>query len=382
MLLLIPGPVTTDPRVRAALAQDFAPWDNDFRSFNARIRERVLRVAQGRPGEHVALPLQGCGHFIVEAAIRSFVPPGGRLLVPMTGAYAQRLVRLAREAGRKPVVLPVAEGTRVQPESVAAALAADASLGHVALVYSETGTGMVHDVPAIAAAAGACGRRVLVDAISALGALPFDLGALPMVDAVMFTTNKCIEGAPGLGFAVARCDRLEACAGQAGSWSFDLGDIYAQTLRAGPGTFRFTPPAQVIAAFSVALDLWEAEGGQEARLARYTANMRTLHDGVRTLGLTPCLPPALQGPIVVNVHAPADPAWDLQRFVDALKSRGVLISNFINTAFPSFRVGCIGAVGPQEMARAVTAIGQALDDLGIRRRSPREAGTGPVGGPA
>ena len=49
------------------------------------------------------------------------------------------------------------------------------------------------------------------------------------------------------------------------------------------------------------------------------------------LGLTPCLRPRGQGPIIVNVHAPTDPAWDLQRFVDALKARGVLISNFYNT---------------------------------------------------
>ena len=59
--------------------------------------------------------------------------------------------------------------------------------------------------------------------------------------------------------------------------------------------------------------------------------MRTLYDGVRGLGLAPYLPPEVQGPIIVNVHAPADPAWDLQRFVDALKARGVLISNFYNT---------------------------------------------------
>jgi 2-aminoethylphosphonate-pyruvate transaminase len=118
----------------------------------------------------------------------------------------------------------------------------------------------------------------------------------------------------------------------------------------------------------VALDLLDAEGGQAARLARYTLNMRTLYDGVRGLGLAPYLPPEVQGPIIVNVHAPTDPAWDLQRFVDALKARGVLISNFYDTEQPSFRVGCIGAVTPADMARAVTVMGEALGDLGIARR--------------
>ena len=76
----------------------------------------------------------------------------------------------------------------------------------------------------------------------------------------------------------------------------------------------------------------------------------------------------MQGPIIVNVHAPADPAWDLQRFVDALKARGVLISNFYNTEQPSFRVGCIGAITPADMARAVAAMGEALGELGIEQR--------------
>ena len=85
MLLLIPGPVTTDARVRAAAAQDYAPWDHDFRDLLTRLCHRVLGIAGGRDGEHIALPLPGAGHFALEAAVRTFVPRGGKLLVPMTG---------------------------------------------------------------------------------------------------------------------------------------------------------------------------------------------------------------------------------------------------------------------------------------------------------
>ena len=52
MLLLIPGPVTTRPEVREAMRYDFAPWDNDFRPRYAAVRERVLHIARGIPGEH------------------------------------------------------------------------------------------------------------------------------------------------------------------------------------------------------------------------------------------------------------------------------------------------------------------------------------------
>ena len=368
MLLLIPGPVSTDPAVRAAAAQDHAPWDRDFMGLVERVRERVRALAGGRAGEHAALPLQGCGHFAIEAAIRTFVPPGGRLLVPMTGHYAERLARLAGEAGRVAVPLPVGDAERADPEAVAAALAADPAISHLAVVQSETSTGIVHDLPALAGAAGRLGRRVIVDAVSAFGALPLDLGALPMVDAVAFTSNKCLEGLPGTSFTVARIDALERACGRAGSWSLDLADIYDHALRMGWGSHRHTPAAGALAALDVALDLLDREGGPPARLARYAANMRALTEGLAHSGLSTCLPAALQGPVVVNVHAPDGPAWDLHAFVDALKRRGVLISNFRCTDTPSFRVGCIGAVGPDDMRRAAAAMADAMKELGHQPR--------------
>lgn len=367
MLLLIPGPVTTHPRVREAAAQDLAPWDLEFRALLAGIRQDVLRIAGGREEEHAALPLQGCGHFVTEAAVRTLLPPGGRILVPMTGQYADRMARLASDAGRTVVPLPVPDGQHADPGAVRAALLADPEISHLGAVYSETSTGVCHDVPALARAAAEAGRRVIVDAVSAFGALPLHLGELPMVDAVLFTSNKCIEALPGLAFAVARIDALEGAKGRAQSWSFDLSDLL-EHYRRSPGSFRFTPPAQAVAAFRAALDLYQEEGGQAARLARYTANMRALYDGVRGLGLQPMLPPSAQGQIIVNVRAPDDPNWDLQGFVDALKRRGVLISNFYNTAEPSFRVGCIGHVTPDQMRGAVAAMGEALGELGVRPR--------------
>jgi len=367
MLLLIPGPVTTRPEVRQALAQDIAPWDNDFRHFFTRLRSRILKLAGGVEDQHVSLPLQGCGHFIAEASLRSFLPPGGRILIPATGAYADRMIRLAREAGRVPVPLPMGLTDATDPHAVARALEADPTLSHVGLVYSETGSGVIHDVQAVGAAVRAAGRRLIIDAVSAFGALPLDLAAQPEVDAVIFTGNKCLEALPGVAFAVARIDRLLACAGNAGSWSLDLASVYDHALRSGWGSFRFTPPVQILAALDVALDYLDAEG-QAARLARYTANMRVLYDGVRDLGLTPWLPASRQGPVIANVHAPGDPAWVLQAFVDALKSRGFLISNFYTTPTPTFRVGCIGAITPDDMAGAVSAMDLALREIGVKDR--------------
>jgi 2-aminoethylphosphonate-pyruvate transaminase len=372
MKLLIPGPVNTRPEVQAAMTQDLAPWDNDFRPMYASVRERVRAIAGGTAEAHVCLVLQGCGHFSTEAALRTFVPAGGRILIPMVGAYADRMARLAREAGRVVVELPVDHQVPLDTALVAAALAADPSISHVGTVYSETGSGVIHDPVALGAVVRAAGRRMIVDAVSAFGALPFDISAQPEVDAMVFTSNICCEGMPGLGFCVAPIERLLASVGNAGSWSLDFADVYAQTVRSGPGSFRFTPPAQVLAAFKVALDIYDAEGGQPARLARYTANRDALYQGVAALGLRPYLGANVQGPIVMNVHAPADPAWNLQAFVDGLKARGYLISNFYNTPQPSFRVGLIGAITPDDMRGFVAAIDAVLPEIGVRQRGPAQ----------
>ena len=373
MKLLIPGPVTTSPEVKAAMAQDFAPWDNDFRSLYEQVRTRVLAIAGGQAATHTVLGLQGCGHFAAEAALRTFMAPGDKILVPLVGAYAERMARLASEAGRQVVTIPVDQQRPLQAKIIADALAADPSISHVGMVYSETGTGVIHDPAPISAVVQAAGKRLIVDAVSAFGALPMDVSQHPALDVVIFTSNKCLEAMPGLSFAVARIDRLQACTGNAGSGSFDYADVYANLLRPNSaGVFRFTPPAQVVASFSVALDLFERDGGQPARLARYQANRSALYDGMIAIGLEPCLSRALQGPVIVNIHAPDDAAWDLMDFVDRLKQRGWLISNFYNTPEPSFRVGCIGAITPDDMRVFCAAVDSVLTEMGIRNRSARQ----------
>jgi 2-aminoethylphosphonate-pyruvate transaminase len=360
MMLMIPGPVQTRPETQAAMAQDIAPWDHGFRPTYARIRERVRAIAGGIEGEHVTLPLQGSGHFIMEAAMRSLVPVGAKILIPMNGAYADRMARLAREAGRAVVTLDLPNTRGARAEDIAPVLAADPAIGHVALVYSETGSGIVNDVPGIGRAVRQAGRRMLVDAVSAFGALPFNMAEHPECDALMFTSGKCLEGMPGIGFAVARMDAIRAGAGQAGSWCMDLADVLVHAERSGPGSFRFTPPVQVLAAFDVALDLFDAEGGQPARHARYRANADTLYDGFVAMGIKPYVAKAEQGPIIVTVHQPSDPRFDFVRFVEALKARGILICNFWTTPEPTMRIGAIGALTPDDMQRALAIFRETL----------------------
>jgi 2-aminoethylphosphonate-pyruvate transaminase len=368
MLLLIPGPVQTRPEVRAVMAEDIAPWDDDFRAEYAAMRPRIVRIAGGVEGEHVSLPLPGCGHMVVEAAVRTFVPAGGKLLVVQNGSYADRLVRLATEAGRVVVPLKGPDTEPMSPERLEQALAENPDVGTVAVIVSETGSGVVNDPNALGEVIRRAGRRMICDAVSGFGVIPFRMSEHPECDVVVFTSNKCLEGLPGFGFAVAPVERLVACRGNAGSWVMDLADVYDHALKNGWGSFRFTPAVQSLRAFRIAMDLYDAEGA-EARLARYRRNADALYDGLSALGFTPYLERRHQGPIIVNIHQPRDPAWDFRRFIDALKARGVLVSNFWNTVEPTIRIAAIGAIEERDIRFALAQIEAVLGEMGVGRRA-------------
>ncbi len=55
------------------MLRDWGSRDTAFIAMNARIRERLVKLAGGE-GTHVAVPVQGSGTFSVEAMLGTFVP--------------------------------------------------------------------------------------------------------------------------------------------------------------------------------------------------------------------------------------------------------------------------------------------------------------------
>ena len=123
----------------------------------------------------------------------------------------------------------------------------------------------------------------------------------------------------------------------------------------------------MVAALSEALKQFVEEGGQPARLARYTDNCRTLIEGMAALGFRPFLRPELQAPIIVTFHAPQHPAYDFKAFYAEVKRRGFILYPGKLTQVETFRVGCIGAIGRNEMQQAVHAVADAMRALGWAR---------------
>jgi len=122
-----------------------------------------------------------------------------------------------------------------------------------------------------------------------------------------------------------------------------------------------------------AIQEYKAEGGQPARLARYTANCRTLIEGMRALGFRTLLPDELQAPIIVTFHMPADPKFQFQRFYDGLKERGYVIYPGKLTVADSFRIGCIGRIDQSHIRGALGAVREMLAEMGVRHGAPAVA---------
>ena len=174
-----------------------------------------------------------------------------------------------------------------------------------------------------------------------------------------------------MGFVLIRRAVLDGCAGRSHSLAMDLHDQHAYMERTGQ--WRFTPPTHVLVALSEAITQFEEEGGLPARLARYTSNYRTLVNGMAALGFKPFLQPEVQAPIIVTFHAPAHPAYEFRRFYEAAKARGFILYPGKLTQVETFRVGCIGAIGANEMRQAVAAVADTLAEMGIPSGRPAAA---------
>jgi len=364
-LLLTPGPLTTSLATKMAMLTDWGSWDARFNALTADVCRRLLALIDSGDGgdDFVCVPLQGSGTFAVEAAIGTLLPRDGRLLVLANGAYGQRMARLTAVMGRAVQVLDFGETAAIDPARVADALAADAAITHVGVIQCETSTGILNPLPAVADVVERAGRRLVIDAMSGFGALPLSARTLRF-DAVIASSNKCLEGVPGMAYVLARESALAQAEGRAHSLSLDLHDQWRYLQKTGQ--WRYTPPTHVLAALAAALDQFDAEGGQPARLARYRDNCDALLAGLARLGLRSFLPAAIQAPIIVTMHAPPGPHWNFADFYQRVKARGVVLYPGKLTAVETFRVGCIGAIGRAEIGQAVDAIGHALDEMGLQ----------------
>ncbi|MDE0921213.1 MAG: 2-aminoethylphosphonate--pyruvate transaminase [Arenicellales bacterium] len=364
--LLTPGPLTTSRTVKEAMLHDYGSRDQRFIDINRRVRSRLVDLVDGA-NSHVCVPLQGSGTFVVEAMLSNFVPSNGKVLILVNGAYGQRMESICAYHSLSAESLSWAEDEPVDPSVVAERLAVDSSISHVAVVHCETTTGILNPIEPIAAVVAAAGRALLIDSMSAFGALPVSSRRIRF-DALVASSNKCLEGAPGLGFCLASKDALEATQGNSDSLCLDLYQQW-KGLEVN-GQWRFTPPTHCILAFDQALQEFDEEGGVSGRGGRYRTNCDLLVTGMRELGFETLLPDELQAPIIVTFRMPADAAFDFQSFYDGLSDRGYIIYPGKLTIAESFRMGCIGRLDAGHMRGALNAVREVMAEMGVASGSP------------
>ena len=365
--LLTPGPLTTSFAVKEAMLRDWGSWDDDFRAMTRDMRQRLLALLGPGSENFDCVPMQGSGSFSVEAMLASFIPRDGKALVLANGAYGMRSAQTLDYLGRDHIVLNKGDYLPPRGEEVAQILADDPAITHVVAIHCETSSGILNPVEEISEATYAAGRKLLIDSMSAFGAIELKVADI-RYEAMVSSANKCIEGVPGFGFIIARKSELEAAKGNSHSLSLDVHAQWAHMNKTGQ--WRFTPPTHVVAAFLEALRGHEAEGGVAGRGGRYTRNRDVMVDGMRELGFETLLKDRWLSPIIVTFFCPAEENFVFDRFYELMKDKGFIIYPGKLTVVDSFRVGCIGQMDEHVMRQVVTAAKETLDEMDVESAAP------------
>ena len=361
-VLFTPGPLTTSRTVKQAMLRDLGSRDVEFIETVRDIRRRLVGLGEVDESTYTCILQQGSGTFGLESVVASTIPPGGKMLVAVNGAYGRRLVKITQILGIDVEAIEYPENEPIKPEDIDAKLAADPTITHVSIAHCETTAGIMNPVRAVGEIVAKHGKVYFVDAMSCFGSVPTNLTECH-IDYLVSSANKCVEGLPGFSFILAKLDTLKMTAGWARSLTMDLLAQY-EGLESN-GQFRFTPPTASLLAFYQALLELLAEGGVAARGARYQENFRVLMDGMRGMGFRAYLRDEDMGHIITTFHYPRDAAFDFEQFYSRLSDQGYVIYPGKLTQAACFRIGNIGRVFPEDVRALLGAIERTLKDMDV-----------------
>lgn len=364
--LYTPGPLGVTLNVKEAMLRDVGSRDKEFIECIKYIRHKLIDIAGVSKDEFCCIPVQGSGTFAVDAAFQTFLPKeGARALIIENGSYGKRMVKICESAGIEVHTQSFREDCVVEPEVVEDALRGPVEYDLVAVVHSETSSGVINPVTEV-------GKIVkennpdtifLVDAISSFGAVPIDIEE-SNIDVFVSSANKCFQGVPGFAFVIARNSIMANCKGN--SWSLAL-DLYDQVTQLDKTSqFRFTPPTHSMLAFKRALEEFEAEGRVEGRSKRYAKNRDILREGMTKLGFQELLDPSVAGYIITSYRYPQDANFNFPEFYNRLNDKDFVIYPGKVLDIDCFRIGTIGDLHPQDMKDLLVAVQEVCQDMGIK----------------
>jgi aspartate aminotransferase-like enzyme len=356
--LLTPGPTPVPPEVLAALAEPVIHHRaRDFREVYERSLARLAEVYRTQ-NDVLMFTTSGTGAF--ESAVANLTSPGDRQLVLSAGNFGERWASLATAFKADLVHLRLDWGESPEPDDLRAALAEAGDVRVVYLTHSETSTGVVCDVQALAAVAKEAGALVVVDAVSSLGAVPLETDAWDL-DVVVSGSQKALMTPPGVAFVSVSQAALDA-ASQSSSPRYVLD--WERTRKAQAKLDApFTPPVSLVRALDVALGLL-LEEGLDAAFDRHARLGRACREGAKAMGLELFSPDEERSAVVTAIRVPE--GVDGTEIVAALRDRfGITIANGQGDLKGKiFRIGHIGWFDVFDITTALAAVELALVDAG------------------
>ena len=342
---------------------DHCTCDDDYKRITLDIRKKLLELAQVSEKEYTVVLMQGSGTFGVESVLTSVVGDENKLLIVANGAYGERMEEIAEHAKVPYTIYREMYNQVPDAQKIAGILDADKEITHVAMVHSETTSGILNDVETVGKVVQERGLTMIVDAMSSFGGMEIPVKEWG-IDFIISSANKCIQGVPGFSFIIANKEKLIQSKGKARSLSLDL---YSQweTMNKD-GKWRFTSPTHVVLAFAQALKELEEEGGIPARSRRYADNNRLLISKLGELGIRPYIGGRHQGPIITTFFYPENHRFSFQEMYDYMKERGYAIYPGKVTEADTFRIGNIGEIYKEDIQKVAELIKEFLEqkDMG------------------
>jgi serine---pyruvate transaminase len=355
--LMSPGPTPVPPEVLAAGAAPVIHHRGpDFRELMLRTLARLREVCRT---ENDVLLFTASGSGAFESAVVNLLSPGERVLVATAGAFGDRWCALARAYGAEVHELRYSWGETPQPEDLRSRL--DESGAKVAVVvHSETSTGVVADVQALARVTREAGALVVVDAVSSLGAVPLETDAWGL-DVVVAGSQKALMTPPGLSLAtVSEAAWERSKRSTMPRFYFDWARMQAALEG---GSTPFTPAVTLVAALDAALGLL-LEEGPDAAFARHAALGRACREGAKAMGLELFSPDEERSAVVTAILTPD--GVDAKELVLELRDRfGITVAGAHGElGSRMFRIGHIGYYDVFDITTSLTAVETLLVERG------------------
>ena len=248
--LLTPGPLTTRHSVKYAMLTDHCTWDDEYKEITTTVMNDITQISAN--DDYATVLMQGSGTYSVEAMINCLSKESDKILFLINGEYGKRMLTIADNSYRNYDFISFDVTKPINVEAFEKRLKNDADIKTVVFVHCETTTGVLNPLEEIVMLAKSYDKKVLVDTMSSFAAYDIDMPGLD-IDAIAASSNKCLEGLPGIGFVIAKKSLIKESEGCSYSHSLDLFDQY-QGLYSGGGKFRFTSPTSVLLALRQALD--------------------------------------------------------------------------------------------------------------------------------